>query len=120
MTPPRLHHAHVFYSEGEEAAARRFYGGLLGLPEIERPLTLADRASLSLRGGRRTGAPLRRPDLGLHPRRQFALRVDDLDALVARLRAAGARFEEAIPIPGWRRLYVFDPFGNKIELDEIP
>ena len=37
-----------------------------------------------------------------------------------RLRQRGARFEEATPIPGWRRCYVFDPFGNKIELDEIP
>ena len=37
-----------------------------------------------------------------------------------RLRKVDARFEEATPIPGWRRCYVFDPFGNKIELDEIP
>jgi predicted enzyme related to lactoylglutathione lyase len=47
------------------------------------------------------------------------LRVDDLDATVAKLRAAGARFEDADPIPGWRRTYVMDPVGNKIELDEI-
>ena len=59
-------------------------------------------------------------ELGLHPRRHFALRVDDLDATTAKLSASGARFEEADPIPGWRRTYVFDPFGNKIELDEIP
>ena len=59
-------------------------------------------------------------ELGLHPRRHFALRVDDLDAPVAKLRAAGAQFEEADPIPGWRRTYVMDPFGNKIELDQIP
>ena len=58
-------------------------------------------------------------DLGLHPRRHFALRVADLDAAARRLAAAGARFEEADPIPGWRRRYVFDPFGNKIELAEI-
>jgi hypothetical protein len=38
---------------------------------------------------------------------------------VKTLRVAGARFEEADQIPGWRRTYVFDPFGNKIELDEI-
>ena len=37
----------------------------------------------------------------------------------ARLARCGARFEEATPIPGSRRCYVFDPFGNKIELDEI-
>ena len=43
-----------------------------------------------------------------------------LAGLRNRLRDRGARFEEATPIPGWRRCYVFDPFGNKIELDEIP
>jgi catechol 2,3-dioxygenase-like lactoylglutathione lyase family enzyme len=59
-------------------------------------------------------------ELGLHPRRHFALRVDDLAAITSRLRAAGASFEAADPIPGWRRTYVLDPFGNKIELDEIP
>jgi catechol 2,3-dioxygenase-like lactoylglutathione lyase family enzyme len=59
-------------------------------------------------------------ELGLHPRRHFALRVDDLDSIVAKLRGAGASFEDADPIPGWRRTYVMDPFGNKIELDEIP
>jgi hypothetical protein len=36
-----------------------------------------------------------------------------------RLREHGARCEEATPIPGSRRCFVFDPFGNKIELDEI-
>jgi catechol 2,3-dioxygenase-like lactoylglutathione lyase family enzyme len=59
-------------------------------------------------------------DLGLHPRRHFALRVDDLDSAVTRLRKSGARFEDTTPTPGWRRIYVFDPFGNRIELDEIP
>ena len=45
--------------------------------------------------------------------------MSDLDAAVRTLKESGARFEDADPIPGWRRTYVFDPFGNKIELDEI-
>jgi catechol 2,3-dioxygenase-like lactoylglutathione lyase family enzyme len=117
--PISLHHAQVFYPPGEEARARRFYGEALGLEELERPITMFN-------AGIWYAAPpghvhLSADDeLGLHPRRHFALRVDDLDALVSKLRAAGARFEETEPIPGWRRIYVFDPFGNKIELDEIP
>ena len=43
-----------------------------------------------------------------------------VNTIRARLAKHGAQFEEATPIPGWRRCYVFDPFGNKIELDEIP
>ena len=117
--PISLHHAQVFYPPGEEARARRFYGEALGLEELERPITMFN-------AGIWYAAPpghvhLSADDeLGLHPRRHFALRVDDLDALVSKLRGSGARFEEADPIPGWRRIYVFDPFGNKIELDEIP
>jgi len=118
--PISLHHAQVFYPPGEEAQARDFYGKWLGLEEIKRPETLADR------GGIWFSAPPGHvhlsadKDLGLHPRRHFALRVDDLAAMRTRLGRLGALFEEATPIPGWRRCYVFDPFGNKIELDEIP
>jgi catechol 2,3-dioxygenase-like lactoylglutathione lyase family enzyme len=111
-----LHHAQVFYPPGEEARARKFYGETLGLAEIERPVTLRDRSGIwySAPPGHVHLAADR--ELGLH----LALRVDDLDATVAKLRTAGARFEDADPIPGWRRTYVIDPFGNKIELDEIP
>lgn len=115
-----LHHAQVFYPPGEEARARRFYGDALGLEELERPVTLRDRAGLWYAAPPGHVHLSADSELGLHPRRHFALRVKDLDDAVATLRNAGARFEDADPIPGWRRIYVFDPFGNKIELDEIP
>jgi catechol 2,3-dioxygenase-like lactoylglutathione lyase family enzyme len=117
--PISLHHAQVFYPPGEEAKARSFYGKALGLAEIERPKTLLDRAGLWYEAGEGQVHLSAQPDLALNGRRHFALRVDDLDAMRARLLTHGARFEEATPIPGWRRCYVFDPFGNKIELDEI-
>jgi catechol 2,3-dioxygenase-like lactoylglutathione lyase family enzyme len=118
--PPSLHHAQVFYPPGEEAAARRFYGEGLGLEEIARPGTLRDRAGIWFGAGSGHVHLSADESLGLHPRRHFALRVDDLNAITQHLRTVGARFEKADPIPGWKRIYVFDPFGNKIELDEIP
>jgi catechol 2,3-dioxygenase-like lactoylglutathione lyase family enzyme len=117
--PPTLHHAQVFYPPGEEAAARRFYVEGLGLREIARPETLRDRSGIWFEAGSGHVHLSADRDLGLHPRRHFALRVDDLNRATERLSGLGARFEEADPIPGWRRTYVFDPFGNKIELDEI-
>jgi len=45
--------------------------------------------------------------------------VDDLDRMRAALEAQGVRSEDAAPITGWQRCYLFDPFGNKIELDQI-
>ena len=118
--PISLHHAQVFYQPGEEAKARDFYVKGLGLAEIERPSTLADRDGLWFEAGQGQVHLSAQDDLALHGRRHFALKVDDLDAMRAHLVKRGARFEEATPIPGWRRCYVFDPFGNKIELDEIP
>lgn len=120
MAVRALHHAQVFYPPGEEARARRFYVDQLGLTEIARPAALP-RPGLwfAVPGGAHVHlAP--EEDLALHPRRHFALRVDDVAALRHSLEAGGARSEEADEIPGWKRCYVFDPFGNKIELDEIP
>jgi catechol 2,3-dioxygenase-like lactoylglutathione lyase family enzyme len=113
-----LHHVQVFYPPGEEARARAFYGGVLGLREIPRPGGLQDRAGLWYEvppGHVHLSADRETP----HPRRHFGIQVDDFDALIARLRESGQSLEEARPIPGWRRLYVRDPFGNRIELDEI-
>ena len=118
--PISLHHAQVFYPPGEEPKARSFYGNALGLAEIERPRSLRARDGLWFEAGTGQVHLSAQQDLALHGRRHFALKVDDLDQIRGRLSSFGARFEEATPIPGWRRCYVFDPFGNKIELDEIP
>lgn len=54
-----------------------------------------------------------RPAQKAHP----ALLVRALPALVARLRAAGVDVVDD-PLASRRRVYVFDPFGNRIELIE--
>jgi hypothetical protein len=53
-----------------------------------------------------------------HPARKAhpAFIVDNLHDLVATLSAAGHRLEEAEPFQGCERIYVDDPFGNRIEL----
>lgn len=113
-----LHHAQVFYPADGQAAARRFYVDLLGLTELARPATLpSDGLWFEVSGGGQVHLSVE-TDLHIHPRRHFALRVDDLARASAQLAAAGVRFEEATEIPGWKRCYVFDPFGNKIELDQ--
>jgi predicted enzyme related to lactoylglutathione lyase len=45
-----------------------------------------------------------------------AFHVEGYDALLASLRRAGAQVVEDDAIPGLRRSYVHDPFGNRIEL----
>ena len=120
MPPPALHHVQVSYPPGAESVARDFYVGRLGLVEIPRLTEGSGRSGIWLSAGHGQVHLSADRDLGHHPRRHFALRVEDLEAAVDRLRAAGDRLEDAQPpIPGWRRIYCLDPFGNRIELDEI-
>jgi len=50
---------------------------------------------------------------------RFVVEVDDIDASVASLRAAGATFRnDVVTGPGGRQIVVDDPDGNPIELFE--
>ena len=98
---------------GGEAAARAFYGELLGLVEVPKPEPMRARGGMWFEGGIHLGIEEgMRPSAKMHP----ALVVDDLDALVARLVAAGYEWRDSDEIPGVRRGHTKDPFGNRIEL----
>jgi catechol 2,3-dioxygenase-like lactoylglutathione lyase family enzyme len=109
-------HVQVAIPAGGEAAARAFYGELLGMTEVAKPESLVSRggcwfvagsAVLHL-GVAEPFAPARKA----HP----AFLVDALEPLCARLEAAGhacARTDNEIP--GVRRFHTADPFGNRIE-----
>jgi predicted enzyme related to lactoylglutathione lyase len=45
-----------------------------------------------------------------------ALRADDLDVLAERLGAAGAPVQWDEALPGVRRFYTADPWGNRVEV----
>ena len=51
-------------------------------------------------------------------RRHPAFLVDGLDALRAKAEAAGLRTETDRQLPGYRRFYIYDPFGNRLEFLE--
>lgn len=55
-----------------------------------------------------------------HPARKAhpALLVQNLDALTQHLHRAGVVVVTDEPLEGYRRIYVSDPFGNRIELLE--
>jgi catechol 2,3-dioxygenase-like lactoylglutathione lyase family enzyme len=108
----RLDHVQVAAPPGCEEAARAFYGGLLGLAELEKPEPLRSRGGVWFEqlhvGVEEDFAPARKA----HP----ALQVDDLDALAERLAAAGAPVQWDESLPDVRRFYTADPWGNRIEL----
>jgi catechol 2,3-dioxygenase-like lactoylglutathione lyase family enzyme len=102
---------------GREDEARQFYAGLLGIPERAKPAHLAARGgvwfeseAVKLHLGVEADF---RPARKAHP----ALLVRDLRALVDRLRQAGVPVIDE-PLAGYHRVYVADPFGNRLELME--
>lgn len=48
----------------------------------------------------------------------FALRVEDLDAAVAELRAKGVEVSDPQPVGPGRQAFLFDPAGNMVELNQ--
>jgi catechol 2,3-dioxygenase-like lactoylglutathione lyase family enzyme len=101
-----LDHVQLAAPAGSEPALREFYVDLLGLEEREKPE--------ELHVGIDEPAPVNLPS-----RRHVALRVNDLEAMRARLTGAGCAIEDdRAPIEGCRRFYVRDPAGNRVELLE--
>lgn len=103
---------------GKEEAARAFYSGLLGIPEVPKPEPLAARGGVWFEHGKlrvHLGVESEfRPAKKAHP----ALACTDFDDMVERLVAAGHTFKWADDLAGSRRGFVDDPFGNRVELIE--
>lgn len=116
MTIQRLHHVQITVPTADEAAAREFYCGVLGLEEFPKPDSLQSRGGFWVRlGGQELHVSLEdgvnRPETKAH----VAYQVDDLTAWRQRLATAGIAIGESVPIPGYRRFECRDPFGNRME-----
>src|SRR3954469_5989549 len=114
-----LYHVHVAAPPGCEADARHFYGGRLGLAELDKPTALAARggAWFALGDGRQLHVGVEAdfaPARKAHP----ALRVGagSLEVLAERLLAGGCGIRSGGALPGVARFYVEDPWGNRLEL----
>ncbi len=113
-----IDHVQVAAPRGCEIQARRFYGDLLGLRELPKP------AALQARGGAWFARAVGQLHVGVEsefkPARQAhpALGLSDtgLDLLAQRLRAAGRPVDWDHALPGVRRFYTEDPWGNRLEL----
>lgn len=113
-----IDHVQVAAPAGSEAEARGFYGELLGLEELEKPEALRGRGGVWFACGADqlhvgVGSDFS-PARKAHP----ALRVrrSELDSLAERLAEAGSEVRWDDAIPGTRRFYTADPWGNRIEL----
>lgn len=111
-----LHHLQLAIPRGAEDEARAFYAGVLGLPEIPKPPNLAARGGVWFQlGSQELHLGVEddfRPAKKAHP----AFLVEDLAGMIDRCRRAGVPVVTGEPLPGFERVYVADPCGNRIEL----
>ena len=117
----RLQHVSVAIAADGADEARAFYGGLLGLEEKPVPPKLDPEQLVWFRLG---------GDLELHlmqtgdeppPGAHFCIAVDTgLDELRARIEAAGIKTTTPTEIVGRPRFMCDDPFGNLVELTQLP
>ena len=119
MRVRRLDHILLAMPAGRESDARKFYQGILGIPETIKPLNLAARGGCWFEAGElkihlgveKHFVPARKA----HP----AFIVDDLAGLEATLVKAGYPVAHDQPLEGYDRIFVDDPFGNRIELMQV-
>jgi catechol 2,3-dioxygenase-like lactoylglutathione lyase family enzyme len=113
-----LDHVQVAAPSGGEEDARRFYGGLLGLAELEKPKALRGRDGVWFACGDHQlhvgVAEDFSPATKAHP--ALLVRPADLDPLAERLEAASCAVHWDSAISGVRRFYTADPWDNRIEL----
>lgn len=116
MPPIGIHHVQLAMPPGGEPRAIAFYQGLLGISQVTKPAHLAERGGCWFETG-----PVRihlgveedfRPSRKAHP----ALLVEDVAAVRAALEEAGAEVVDDRALSGHERFYVYDPFGNRIEI----
>jgi catechol 2,3-dioxygenase-like lactoylglutathione lyase family enzyme len=113
-----IDHVQLAMPAGGEELARGFYGDVLGLRERPKPPHLAKR------GGCWFESDHVRIHLGVDPEFRAAtkahpsLLVQELAPIVDACEARGFRVTHDEPLEGFDRVYVNDPFGNRIEIME--
>jgi catechol 2,3-dioxygenase-like lactoylglutathione lyase family enzyme len=114
-----INHVQITVPSSVEEATKHFYGLILGLEEIPKPENLRKRG----------GAWYRHGSLEVHvsvedgvtdnraSRRHICYEVNDLDVAERELGEADVEIiPDKQPTKGWRRFYIRDPGGNRIEI----
>ena len=116
-----LDHVQVAAPPACEAAAREFYGGLLGMQELDKPDTLRGRGgcwfAIAAAGAQQLHIGVEedfRPARKAHP----AFRIARFDELRQRLTDHGCPVIDDNEIAGVRRFFSYDPWGNRLEFVE--
>ena len=115
-----IDHVQIAIPGGSETQAREFYINVLGFAEVPKPATLAKRGGVWLQsenvqlhlGVKKDFRPAKKA----HP----AFLVDNLDDFISKAKSLEIEIDVSQPeLEGFKRIHIFDPFGNRIELMEV-
>lgn len=110
-----IDHVQIAIPKGGEDLGRAFFGALLGLDELPKPLDMATRGGCWFA---MSGCQIHLgidADFRAAEKAHVALNTADLDELRARLDKAGYKTQDDSVVDGRHRFFTHDPFGNRIE-----
>lgn len=117
----RVNHVTIAVPAGQHEQVRAFYGGILGLKEIDKPEALRSAYDIIW---------FECLDIQIHidftppwfvpaENRHVAFEIIGLAKVREYLESKEATIREAVPMPDRNRFYVLDPFGNYLEFMEF-
>jgi YD repeat-containing protein len=111
-----IDHVQIAIPAGGEALARPFYCDLLGLTEVPKPKSMAARGGAWFEAGSIKVHLGVEADFRANDKAHVAFLVEDVAALAHAAEAAGYRVRRDTDLPGHVRAFLYDPFGNRIEI----
>lgn len=113
----RLNHIQICIPKGEEEKGRKFYCGILGLKEIEKPDSLKANGGFWLEAND-IQIHIGTEDLQGTSKRHPAFEIEKLSDVKEYLLNKQISIKEDTPIPRYNRFSLFDYWNNRIELME--
>lgn len=111
-----IDHVQIAIPVGGEEKARPFYAGVLGLTEVPKPAPQNTRGGLWFEAGAVKVHLGAEQDFRANDKAHVAFLVDDVRVLVDEARVGGYRVRDDDPLEGYIRAFLYDPFGNRIEI----
>ncbi|AWE07367.1 glyoxalase [Lysinibacillus sp. 2017] len=112
-----LHHAQITIPSGAEEEGKNFYCNVLGLEEIEKPVSLRGRGGFWLQvGNKEVHVGTEDGFDRLTTKAHLAYQVEDVSYWRSLLMEKGIKILDSVPIPNFERFEFRDPFGNRVEI----
>ena len=110
-----IDHVQIAIPPGGEDAARPFYRDLLGLTEVPKTGVQAARGGCWFEAGNiKVHLGIEEP-FRANRKAHVAFLVDDVSAIAEHAAAAGYETKSDADLEGHERVFIYDPFGNRLE-----